>query len=246
MTENRKLSLPEIVRHWLLNTAIEFGVPLTCIFPRAGRGLNVKPVPKCDSETYANGLLELFDSWQITFSSEESDDDIHTRNGVARMLDRFRVLSENDASLRGVHGLLPTHRLNRLPGMDVYIKVTPFGGETWAKVAEANWSRYVSVSRDTTSGNLISPNRDLLLAHMGWYLELQGEQILRETITWQTHSDFDIVYWKRLPFVYHASFQAQPVERCWPHGEPQWFRDCRNSIQSWYIKPWDLRDWPSQ
>lgn len=246
MTEDRKLSQPEIVRHWLLNTAIEFGVPLTCIFPEPGHSLNVKPIPKCDSDDYAKALLELFDSGQVVFSSKVPYDETECTDGIARILERFRALSINDSSLRGEHGLLPTHRRSRLPGMNVCFKLTPRGGEMWEKHAHPDWTRYVSAFGDLTSGEVISENRDLLFAYLGWYLELHGEEVLRETITWQTHSDFAIVYWKQLPFVYHASFQAQPVERCWPHGEPQWFRDCRNSIQSWYIKPWDLRDWPSE
>ena len=246
MSENHKLSLPRIVRHWLLNTVIEFGVSLTCIFPEPGRGLNAKPIPKCDSEDYAEGLLELFDSKQIIFSSRVADDDTRSRSGVVRILDRFRALSRNDLSLRGEHGLLPTYRLSRLPGMDVHFKVTPHGGEVWEKLAQPDWARYVSALGDMISGDLISANRDLLFAYMGWYLELHGEEILRETIEWQTHTDFAIVYWKRLPSVYHASFQVQLAERCWAAGEPQWFRDCRSSIHSWHTQPWNLPDWPSE
>jgi hypothetical protein len=51
----------EVIKHWLLNTAVEFGVPLTHIFPEVGQALNVKPVPGCGSEGYARGLAEWFD-----------------------------------------------------------------------------------------------------------------------------------------------------------------------------------------
>jgi len=99
-----------MINHWLLNAAAEFGVLLTCIFPEAGRGLNVKPVPISDSEQYSRGLLELFDSAQIAFSSKVPGDDPQTRNGVAQILDRFRALSKQDSVFRGELGLLPTHR----------------------------------------------------------------------------------------------------------------------------------------
>jgi hypothetical protein len=233
-----------MMNHWLLNTAAEFAVPLTSIFPEPGRGLNVKPIPRCDSDHYANGMLELFDSGQIAFASKVLGDDTQTRNGVVRILDRFHALSKNDPSLRGEHGILPTHRLSCLPGMNVWFKVTPHGGRVWEKVVQPDWARCVSISSDLTTGELMSPNRDLLFAYLGWFRELQREKILRETIDWKTYTDFKIVYWKRLPFVYHASFQVQPVERYWLAGEPQWFRDCRHSVQSWYTKPWDLPEWP--
>jgi hypothetical protein len=242
--EDRTLLLTEITRHWLLNAAVEFGVPLTHLFPEVSQALNVKPVPDCGSEAYASGLMELFDLGMITFSSVVEGDDTENRAGVRKILERFRTLSKEDTALRCEGRLLKSYELRRLPGMQVYFELTPRGGEAWEKIARPDWSRCVSVSSDLTMGELISPNRDLLFAYLGWFRELQGEKILRETIDWKARKDFKIVYWKRLPFVYHASFQVQPVERPWLAGEPQWFRDCRKSVQSWYTEPWNQPDWP--
>ena len=94
---------------------------------------------------------------------------------------------------------------------------------------------------------MISANRDLVIAYMGWYPEVNREQIQLETIKWQTHTDFDVLYWKRLPFVYHASFQVQPAEARWNgYREPQWFHDWWVSTCSWHKKPWELPNWPSE
>src|SRR3954464_8858827 len=90
----------EVIKHWLLNTAVEFGVPLTHIFPEVSQALNVEPVPGCCSEGYARGLVELFDSGMIALSSEVEGDDTRSRTGVLQILDRFRMLSKDDATLR--------------------------------------------------------------------------------------------------------------------------------------------------
>jgi hypothetical protein len=82
----------KVIKHWLLNTAVEFGVPLTHIFPEVSQALNVKPVPGCGSEGYASGLVELFDSGMIALSSEVEGDDTRSRTGVLQILERFRML----------------------------------------------------------------------------------------------------------------------------------------------------------
>jgi hypothetical protein len=244
MTEIHTLSLTEIIHHWLLNTVVEFGVPLVCVFPEAGHGLNVKPVPTCSSEDYAKGLLALFDSGLITFCSKVPGDDTEKHDGVRQLLQRFQTLSKDDVSLRGQYGLLPTHRLRQLPGMQVGFRLTTCGGETWEKVAQPRWNRYVSVSSTLTTAELISAERDVLFAYMGWYPQLNGERIQLQTIKLETHTNFKIVYWKRVPFVYHASFGIEPAVRRWASDEPSWFRDWR-STQSWYTPPWHLPGWPS-
>ena len=85
----------------------------------------------------------------------------------------------------------------------------------------------------TTSGNSISG-------------ALLGSLLIVSIISLVVTIFFAIVYWKRLPSVYHASFQVQLAERCWAAGEPEWFRDCRSSIHSWHTQPWNLPDWPSE
>jgi hypothetical protein len=62
-------------------------------------------------------------------------------------------------------------------------------------------------------GELISPNRDLLIAYMGWYQEVNHEEIHLDTIKWETHADHEVLYWKRLPLCLPCPFQGKKVGR---------------------------------
>ena len=228
------------MNHWLLNTAVEFPVPILYFFPKVSQALNVKPMPGCTSEDYARGLIGLFDLGMITFSSKTPGDDTANRAGILQILKRFQELPIED-------GTLPSYKRLRLSGMEVAFKLTTLGGEAWEKLAQPDWARYVSTSLlPARSGDLISADRDLLFAYMEWYPEVNREQIQLETIRWQEHTDFKIVYWKRLPFVYHASFEVTPAESRWVNGQPKWFSDWWISTCSWHKQPWDLPGWPSE
>lgn len=138
--------------------------------------------------------------------------------------------------------------------MRVDFKLTALGGESWEKIAEPNWGRFVSIGTTSNgiqperemTGDLVSADRDLLIAYMGWYPEVNREKIQLDTIRWETHADFEILYWKRLPFVYHASFRVRPAKPRWnSHNEPSWFRDWWISTRCWHKDPWQLPSWPS-
>ncbi len=230
-----------VIQHWLLNTAVEFGVPLTRIFPAAGKGLNVKPIPGCSSEGYARGLIDLFISAMITFSSGSTEDDVITRSGVSQILERFLALPKNYEPLR--------HLRDRDPSTQVGFKLTELGGEAWERVAEPDWGRFFTQFSDYKTGELTSPDLNLLMARMDWFRELSGEQIQPDTITLQTQSDYPILYWKRLPHVYQAAFSVEAAEPRWANGrigEPKWFREWWSSVGSWHKKPWELPDWPDR
>jgi hypothetical protein len=236
-----------MLKHWLLNLAVEFPIWLNQLFPLIdAEGLNVKPVPGCNSEDYSRGLMELFDSGMIMLSSEESGDDTQSRSGVKLILDRFLKLASDDPKLTQQGRLRPLYQRNRLPGMQVSFKLTGRGGEEWEKLAEPDWPHILIVSVDSKSGDLFSPDRNLLMACLGWYEEIEKQKIALDTITWQTHSDFAILYWKHLPLVHHASFALQPGKPRWPSREPRWFREWYISAITWHKKPWDLPDWSSQ
>jgi hypothetical protein len=251
------LNRGQVIEHWLLNLAVERPVSLGFLFPEIEtEGLNVRPIPHCGSEDYARGLLDLFVAELITLDSEFREDDVGSRGGVSTVLDRFRRLSKEDSKVRH---LLPRNRQSsrhggyQPPSNRVYFQLTTRGGEAWEKVAEPDWKRFISASTrgaiqgQSEAGELISAHRDLLIAYMGWYPEVNGEQIQLDTVKWQTHTDFEILYWKRLPFVYHASFQVGPAEARWNgYREPQWFRDWWTSTCSWHKKPWHLPNWPSE
>ncbi len=130
--------------------------------------------------------------------------------------------------------------------MQVSFKLTALGGAAWEKVAEADWQHMVYDCGDLSHEELISASRDRLIAYMGWYPEIYRKRIQLETVTWQMHTEFEVLYWKRLPFVYHVSFGAQSANPRWRGTEPKWFSDWRSRVLSWHKEPWDLPDWPSE
>jgi len=241
------MSADMMVKHWLLDLAAESPVWLSQIFPLIdSEGLNVKPVPGCNAADYARGLVDLFDSGMIVLSSEVPEDEVQNRSGVKRILARFLKLASDDPTLNQQGRLRPIYERNRLPGMQVSFKLTARGGEAWERIAEPDWNNILTVSMDRDSGDLCSPNRHLLMAFVGWYQEIGRQRIPPETIHWQTHTDFEILYWKELPLVYHASFTLQPADPRWSNQEPQWFLEWYISAITWHKKPWDLPGWPSE
>jgi len=223
-----------VIKHWLLNLAVEMPVWLRSVIPEVrSQALNVKPVPHCGATDYAEALIELLDSGMITMSSEFPEDDVETRFGIGRILDRFLALPED---VRQVPIFSWPH------SSQVSFKMTALGGEAWEGIAEPDWTHILTESSDLEVGELFSPNRDLLMAYMGWYGKLSSSQIQFDTVSWQTHSNFEILYWKRLPLVHHASFSLQPVEgkfQSWPTWFYEWF-----FAKRWHKDPWDLPGWP--
>jgi hypothetical protein len=242
-----EMPIDEMVKHWLLNLAVEVPVWLYLLFPAVeGDALNVQPVPRRNAEDYAAGVMDLCEAGMIKLSSEVHGDDVENGAGISRILDRFLKLSYDDSILHRDGRLLKPDQRNRLPGMQVSFRLTALGGEAWERVAEPDWAHFVTESRDSTSGELISPDRDRLIAYMGWYPEIHRERIQLETVTWETHTNFEILYWKRLPFVYHASFGLQAAAARWASmAPPKWFRDWELSTASWYREPWSLSNWPT-
>lgn len=233
-----------MIKHWLLNLAVEHPVWLGHILPEIEcEALNVKPVPGCDAKDYARNLIELSESGMVALSSEVPGDDVATRPGMERILNRFLQLANNDATWCHEWNQRPMYERIRLPGMQVNFRLTPSGGAAWERMAEPDWTHILTVSVGSESGDVFSPDRHLLMAYLGWYREIEARQIQFETISWQTHSDFEILYWKRIPLVYQASFTLQPAEGPtgpeWHHA-PQWFREWYTSAITWHKQPWDL------
>lgn len=238
-----------MIKHWLLNLAIECPVWLGHLLPAVEcEALNVKPVPGCDARGYARNLMELTDSGMVVFSSEVPGDDVANRSGVERILDRFLKLARDDSTRRQESSPRPMYERNRIPGMQVTFKLTPSGGAAWERMADPDWAHILIVSVGAESGDLFSPDRDLMMAYMGWYSEIEAQPIRLTTINWQTHSDFPILYWKAIPLVYQASFALGPAgSPTEPKSfrSPQWLREWYTSAITWHKQPWDLPSWPS-
>jgi hypothetical protein len=218
----------EIAKHWLLNLAIDHPAWLSLIFPTvATQALNVHAVPDFAAEDYARCMLGLFDSGMIRLStsrvgSEQEPDYIRERAAVLAVLDHFLGLPRD---------------------VKVRFELTDLGGEAWEKIAEPGWDHVLFELRDDACGEITSPDKDLLMAWMGWYSQINESKILLDTVHWETHEDFRILYWKRLPLVHRVSFDIEAAEKQWPIFQPQWYRDWWSASLRWYKQPWELPGW---
>ncbi len=209
--------------------------------------LNVKPVPGCRPEDYAKGLQDLWDARKILFRSELSGDNVENAQGVAKILDRFLQLSSDNPNFALLNRFEACQQ-GRLqsPIMNVSFELTQLGGQTWEELAEPDWAHFIlGWTASDYSGELFSPDRDRLIAYMGWYPEVNGERIRLDTVEWHIEKDFAVLYWKYLSSVHRATFTVDPTDSCWGPMGPDWFRNWHSSTVSWYTHPWDLPGWPS-
>jgi len=244
-------TIDEITQHWLLTSAINFPRVLGALFPEVdGVSLNMKNVPGLRSEDYADALLALYDSGKIEFSSEIPEDNVETRPGISKILDSYLKVSKVDRSVilrrrpnLDLSAKQPVHRHRKA----VRFKLTALGGDAWERIAEPDWFNFFDQRYDLETGEAYSQNLTLLLAHLGWFNELGGARIDINTIDLQTHSEFQVLYWKKLPNVCRATFNLENAEPRWLSGrigEPKWFRDWWDSTNHWYTEPWSLPGWP--
>jgi len=245
------VSKDEIVKHWLLTSAIGFPRGLSYFFPEVdGLALNMKEIPGCNYEDYAKGLLALYDSGMIEFSSKYSEDNVTDRSCILKILDRFLIFSKQNPTAQ-LHRRV---RRNHVPDpfaervdLRVNFNLTVLGGIAWEKIAEPSWSHFFGQSNDDETGEIFSQNLTLLIARLGWFIELAHARIHIDTIELQTHSDYQVLYWKTLPDIHRATFSLQYEEPRWANGrpgDPKWFRDWWHSMNRWHKQPWDLPGWP--
>jgi hypothetical protein len=237
-----------LIDHWLLNMGVEHPVSLRLILPSIeDEALNVKPIPHCDSKDYSDGLTRLFEEGKIEITPELSGNQAAKMAGLSNILQRLLALPREQRAVKPLRRGSPLSSSPTNAAIErVQFQLTAIGGEAWERIARPDWTRVLTESRDTTSGELFSPNADLLMAYIGWYPELHGEEVKLGTVTWQTHSNFRILYWKALPLVQHASFTLQPSGHRWPATEPKWFQNWWISACSWHKKPWELLEWPKE
>ncbi len=238
-------AIDAVIRHWLLNLAVEIPVDLHRILPVIqAQGLNVRTVPTCEGRDYARGVIQLHESGMIELTSKDAADDVNSSDGVVQILDRFVNLQKFDPRISPRH-FAP---VDKLPSaLQVKYKVTALGGQEWERSAKPDWNHFVSSSDDYASGELLSADKERLIAYMGWYPEIAGSLIQVDTINWETHRNFNILYWKQLPVVHRVSFQLQPSGKRWSSdAAPKWFWDWYFSTTAWYAKPWLLPNWPTE
>ena len=253
-----QLSRENLIKHWLLNTTIDFRRPLLHVLPLLrGDTLNAKEIPGCHPEDYAAGLRELFRSGHLVFTSENAEDDVQSLSGVDAILKRFvqypiELVPERHIT-KTPHPPQPSINFPR-----VEFALTEAGGALWEGVAKPEWNKFLDSGvvineQDYESGDAVSPDQTLLLALLGWFTELNSDVgIDMESLELQEHTDYPILYWKQLPHVYRATFKCHRSEPRWPRRPnfafrpaPAWFESWRRTTYRFYAQPWELPCWPS-
>jgi hypothetical protein len=242
-----------VIKFWLLDIATEFPRSLGMLFPSVeSEALNVKEIPNCKQGDYAASLIELFEAGLITLESDFSEDDVNSKFGVSRIIERFEHLSKDERQLRYVRSG-PHAAGVRLPLQCVRFQLTRAGGQEWEKYAEPDWDHCFDQSTGNEEGEIFSQNRDLVMAVLGWFQEIEGGRVHLESIALQEIKDYPIFYWKNLPYVYKATFTFERAEARWSGNgpawlnAPKWFKEWwAAATSSWYRKPWELPGWPSE
>lgn len=253
-----QLSREDLIKHWLLNTAIEFHRPLLHLLPKTrGMTLNAPDVPGCTPQDYAAGLMSLFQLGYVNFSSEDPRDDVNSKLGVQTTLERFLAYQLELPEERYAR---EKQRIDPLGPRVARVEfaLTELGGALWESVAKPEWNRFLDSGvvigeRDYKSGDVVSPDQTLLMAHLGWFTELNSDvRIDVESLEVQEHTDYPILYWKKLQHIYRATFKCNRSEPRWPRRPnfafrpaPAWFESWRRTTYQYYAQPWELPSWPS-
>jgi hypothetical protein len=226
------LPIDVIANHWLLHLAVHHRVPLRLLFPAVQcEALNVRGIPGLVSADYAAAAQRLLDEQALEIVNNDSS----VRTDLTCVIEELN--RAHDARFqRGER--------REIPVTDVALGLTPQGGAIWERLAEPHWDRLVVESSDYSSCELASPDRNTLMAYMGWYSEIHRESLIDlATVQLTVQSEYPILYWKRAPSVYCAAFNLRPSE---PRREPGgsvrsqvWFREWLK----WCKDPWDLSGW---
>lgn len=242
-----------VVQHWLLNLAMEVPCSLGTIFPLVeDEYLNVKEIGGCKPEEYGESLLGLFERGFIALKSDHPDDRVDSTHAVAKILDRFVRLPKDAREVRYVSRKASSDSVRKIPG-GVSFEVTKAGGEEWERLAVPDWNRYFDQRGNQKDCEVISQNRDLVMAVLGWFQETNNGRVHLESVVFEEFKDYPIFYWKNLPSVYKATFTFEQAEARWSGtgpawmNEPKWFKEWWIAASSsWYRKPWELPEWPSE
>jgi hypothetical protein len=222
-----------IANHWLLRLAVHNPVPVRLLFPTVqSDALNVREIPGLVSADYAAAAQRLLD--------EQALEVVNGDNTV--LPDLTCIITE----LEHLHDAgFQRRELRKIPVMNVALRLTPQGGEVWERLAEPHWDRLVVESSDLSSCELASPDRNTLMAYMGWYSEIHRESLIDlDTVQLTVQAEHPILYWKRSPSVYCAAFKVRTAEPRRESGDSVlsqiWFREW----EKWCKDPWDLPGWP--
>jgi hypothetical protein len=242
----------DIVKYWLLNTALEFPCGLGLLFPVIeSEALNVKEISGIRSEDYAASLVQLYEAGLIMIDSPLAEDQVNSKIAVTHVIERFMRRSPIE---RGVRHVTRTSRsqTGREERKSAKFQLTTAGGQEWERYAKPDWDHYLDLPTSSGTGAITSQNRDLVIAVMGFFPEIGGGQIDLDSVAIQEIRNYSILYWKRLPSVFKATFRFEQAEARWGgkgpawSNEPTWFKEWWAATNSWYIKPWESPEWPSE
>ena len=241
----------ELIQHWILNTAIEFPGRLSDFVPFVeSEFLNVGEVPGATPDEHAAAFHTLLDTGLVQAFAIRNGDESET------LLDRQTVEAIIQERLHLPH-VSSRRRLGTkqprpsISAPDLRWKMTALGGDAWERLAQPDWNRYALTltdipPTDPLTGEIWSASRDLLMANLGWYRELNEATVVRDTIRVEALHNHPITYWKVLPLVYHASFSCTDFFlSCGPTEQPEWFQQWWRSLDQWYKKPWEVPGWPT-
>jgi hypothetical protein len=242
-----------IVRHWLLNTAIEIPRKISDFLPVVhGLRLNVLDVPGAIPEDYASGILALFDSGSIRvyFDGDAEGSETEVSRSILESVLQRRLAIPVEISTSQHANRRSTYPRRVSPDTsDLRSQLTALGGAAWERLAQPDWNRFVTIlTGGDEPGEAWSADFNLLMAELGWCRELNGVEIDRNTISVDLLYDHPITYWKFLPVVHRATFECRWVESHWPDGRivpPEWFRQWWMSLSEWHTMPWKLPIWPN-
>lgn len=242
--------IDKLMRHWLLDIAVEFPRCLVLLFPFVeGEALNAKTIHGQRPESYAKGLIELFEGGLIRFSSDVPGDEVRTLAGVKRILERFVGLSKDDSILRRERQFLSSYQRRHIKELQVSFELTSEGGRVWESDAEPTWGRCFTQSTSDAHCELVSQDLDRIMAVIGWFPQIAGGRVDMNSIQIQKLDDYPIVYGKHLSSVFKANFVFDKVDQqsrgdstAWSQ-EPKWFHRWRVATASWYRKPWEMPEW---
>src|SRR5579863_4032918 len=176
----------ELIQHWILNIAIEFHAKLSDFVPFVeSESLNVKAVPGATPDDYAAAFLTLLDlrfvcAYAVDTEPGEEDQAKIDRLAVGKILEKRLELPQVTSESRvRANELRPA---SKATAPDLRWRMTALGGDSWEKLAKPDWNRYVSTLTDNSSGEIWAADRNVLMAELGWYRELNSVKVDQTTI----------------------------------------------------------------
>jgi hypothetical protein len=215
--------------HWLLELMVLDPVPLAWILPSFNRQhTNALPISDYKAHDYAQLLMSAVDQSLVQLLEGNCELSVEaSRSTIARLEQRVCDLDKQ-----------------------IVVRLTQAGGAAWEGSAKPQWDRFLKfelrfASSDlddcSVSGLLASRSRDVVMAYLGWYRELESVMVDWSSLKITRQGEYTATYWKHLKDMYEATFDGVH-ERQDRAVSPNVF-DWKMSLDNWHRKPWDRLDW---